>query len=197
MIKATVRNRLGLLGNYNLSVKENGSQSGDITIFPGETIEVPQASQNTNLERIEIMVKDLNSTNGIPISIDSPDHIDVNIDTMKRGKKWEISFQGNSTIPLDNITTKANVKAMDDEDENVNVTVGQDEPPLRSTAYSMISLITVSLAVGLGIGPFINESNPLLWGGLIGVSVLTSLITGYLARKGKNSDSSLVLKDGK
>ena len=126
----TVKNKLG--GKFNnrkiqVNTWANEQTTSSLTILPRGEKRVypinPEARQpvdpvSLKLDSIEIEVLEAGNEIAIPIGIDTTDDLNVEVSHVSEEDRWVIMFKPQIVPPQ----TKNG-------DSNVNVTLGQDEPP--------------------------------------------------------------------
>lgn len=90
------------------------------------------------------------------------------IDPNLNGTGWTLTFSRKTTAK---------------EDQNVNVTVGQDIPPVQSIISNAAAWAMIGWGAGMLLGHFVHNLSPLLWGGLSAIAIIAGIITGILACK--------------
>lgn len=144
----SVKNRLGNQFGY-LDVRVNTSPNqistnNDMISAGDEMVVYPfDQSSSLQLESIDIEVLGQEDEIPIPIGIDSMVDLNVEANLVSYENKWTIIFDPP-------ITDETGAKGGD---SNVNVTIGQDEPPLPLTkAFIFLVGLLIGLLFGLFLG---------------------------------------------
>ena len=138
----TVKNKLGKkFGSRKIQVdtRANEETTSSLTILPwGEKMVHPIDPVPPKLDSIEIEALEEGNEIPIPIGITPTDDLNVEVDKVTGEDKWILTF----TPPI--IPTKTNGES------NVNVTLGQDEPP-NILLYLLVALL-IGFLIGLMVG---------------------------------------------
>ena len=149
----TVKNKLGKkFGSRKIQVdtRANEETTSSLTILPRGEKRVypinPEARQpvdpvSLKLDSIEIEVLEAGNEIVIPIGIDSTDDLNVEVSLVSDENKWTIIF--NPPIIPGDLPIIPGVKGGD---SNVNVTLGQDEPPNKAL------FLLVGFVIGFVLG---------------------------------------------
>ncbi len=192
MIKVTISNKLGgMYGYRSLHVKEDGKDCTGSPVPYRGSVSVPTLSATGELEKLELRVDE--SAGGLgpasypPPNIQAPPGVAVSIKPTGWGKKWKLTFKSPSTASTaDQMDIEAVAAKPPPENHNVNVTVGQDEPPMAPLMLVGASAGAAGFGLGILLGPCLQGMSSILWGGLVAVSFIGSLVTGIIAWKKKN-----------
>ena len=153
----SVKNKLGnQFGNRQVQVNTwaNQQTTSSLTILPWGEKRVypinPEARQpvdpvSLELDSIEIEVLEGVAGIPIPIGIDSTDDLNVEVIQVIGQNTWTIKF--NPPGKPGNLPIKLGGKGGD---SNVNVTLGQDEPP-NIVLYLLVALL-IGFLIGLMVG---------------------------------------------
>jgi len=187
MINVNVHSRLK---TKNLQVSGNGAAVTGSPIQPFNSGHLTLSELQGNSEGVEIAV--LEPEMEYPFMIEVPPGIQVSITSRAQGKDWKLMLTmitgGNQGS---NAQTAANKKTAGTdhmvigttEDPKVNVTVGQDIPPVNIMSNKAIAALLFGVGVGLAAGHYAYKLSPLLWGGLSAMAIIAGIITGILACK--------------
>jgi hypothetical protein len=151
-----VKNKLGTLyGNREIQVNNspNDQTTGILTISPGEEKSLHPLYQQSEedsqgvfqLGSLYIEALGLGTNRRIPVSINPPEGLNVDVSCEIEDKRWKITF----TPPINSFKTTGS---------DVNVTLGQDEP-LKNLVIAMAA----PLFIGLIAAPILYRISPILW----------------------------------
>ncbi|UCH95425.1 MAG: hypothetical protein JSV88_00885 [Candidatus Aminicenantes bacterium] len=182
----SIKNKLGnRFGNREIQVntRANDKITGSFTISPWNEKRVHPLYQQAEkeipvpfqLDSLDIEALGLATNLPIPISIDTSDDLNVEVSHVIANNMWVILFKP-PIVPKRN------------GDSNVNVTLGQDEPPFKAMSY-----LLGGAGLGIIFGPPLYRISPILWGAAVLAALAGAAVTWFRSagreRKKKEGES--------
>lgn len=193
VLRVIVKNRLGRkYGSLDVDIRENEERTAGQRVGPGDDARLPRGKTQM-LKSVEIETGKLKrqaaltAFPSIPITIESPMDCHVSITQVPGQNKWKLEFD--TVKPLQTISRKDTTGGGDPggDPDNVNVTLGGDEPPPPQPVSLAPMFFTGAAIFPLAwfISSCLSNAGSIVWYGIPIAAAAGGIIGGFIARKKK------------